>query len=106
MEASAISMRLTITLEFTSTAASITKNDTAMTATADAIAILVHSDSGIGNPSRSHFDRRIGRAHLPGSNPLGEPTHAFLKYDRFAIAGPADPLQVFRKYGLGEGETH
>ena len=51
MEAAAISTRFAITLEFMSTAASIAKNDMAITATADAIAILAHSDSGIDDPS-------------------------------------------------------
>ncbi|MBR0950824.1 hypothetical protein [Bradyrhizobium canariense] len=46
MEARAVSMGFVITLEFT-TPASMARNDIATTATADAIAILVQSDSGI-----------------------------------------------------------
>ncbi|WP_354107461.1 hypothetical protein [Bradyrhizobium sp. LB14.3] len=47
MDARAVSIRFVIPLELT-TPASIAKYDIAITATADAIAILVHSDSGIG----------------------------------------------------------
>jgi hypothetical protein len=46
MEARAVAMGLVMTPEFT-TPASIARNDIATTATADAIAILVKSDSGI-----------------------------------------------------------
>jgi hypothetical protein len=49
MEARAVSMRRVITLEFT-TPASIAKYDIAITATADAIAILVHSVGSIEFP--------------------------------------------------------
>jgi hypothetical protein len=48
MKACAVSRRFAITAEFTSTPASIAKNEIAMSATPDAMAILVHSDSGIG----------------------------------------------------------
>jgi hypothetical protein len=48
MEACAVSMGLAIVPGFTITPASTAKNNIARTATADAIAILVHSDSGIG----------------------------------------------------------
>lgn len=49
MEARAVSMRRVITLEFT-TPALIAKYDIAITATADAIAILVHSVGSIEFP--------------------------------------------------------
>jgi hypothetical protein len=57
MEACAVAMGFVITPEFT-TPASTARNDIATTATADAIAILVKSDSGIEVP--------IGRASPGG----------------------------------------
>jgi hypothetical protein len=57
MEACAVAMGFVITPEFT-TPASTARNDIATTATADAIAILVKSDSGI--------EVLIGRTSLGG----------------------------------------
>jgi hypothetical protein len=65
MDACATSMRFVTTLVLT-TPASIAKNATAITATADAIAILVHSVGSIDSPYRAHVARRLDRGRLRG----------------------------------------